>query len=152
MKALTLTQPWATLVAIRAKRIETRSWSTSVRGLFAIHAAKGFPDDCMDLCSEEPFRSVLAAYGIHGPVDLPRGQIVCVAKLIACGPVESVPEVFLSLPHEREFGNFASGRCAWILDEARKLREPIACKGAQGLWTVPQPIELAVYDQLRGTL
>ena len=28
MKALTLTQPWATLVAIGAKRIETRSWAT----------------------------------------------------------------------------------------------------------------------------
>ena len=43
MKALTLTQPWATLVAIGAKRIETRSWRTSYRGPLAIHAAKGFP-------------------------------------------------------------------------------------------------------------
>ena len=43
MKALTLTQPWASLVAIGAKRIETRSWSTPYRGLLAIHAAKGFP-------------------------------------------------------------------------------------------------------------
>ena len=32
VKALTLTQPWATLVAIGAKRIETRSWSTRYRG------------------------------------------------------------------------------------------------------------------------
>lgn len=42
MKALTLTQPWATLVAIGAKRIETRSWRTNFRGRIAIHAAKGF--------------------------------------------------------------------------------------------------------------
>ncbi len=39
MKALTVWQPWATLVAIGAKRIETRSWSTSYRGPLAIHAA-----------------------------------------------------------------------------------------------------------------
>ncbi len=39
MKALTLWQPWATLVAIGAKRVETRSWSTSYRGPLAIHAA-----------------------------------------------------------------------------------------------------------------
>jgi hypothetical protein len=43
MKALTLTQPWATLVAIGAKTIETRSWPTSYRGPLAIHAAKGYP-------------------------------------------------------------------------------------------------------------
>jgi len=43
MKALTLTQPWASLVAIGAKRIETRSWPTNYRGPLAIHAAKGFP-------------------------------------------------------------------------------------------------------------
>lgn len=41
MKAITLTQPWATLVAIGAKRIETRSWATRYRGPLAIHAAKG---------------------------------------------------------------------------------------------------------------
>ena len=32
VKALSLTQPWATLVAMGAKRIETRSWATSYRG------------------------------------------------------------------------------------------------------------------------
>lgn len=41
MKAITLTEPWATLVAIGAKQIETRSWPTSYRGPVAIHAAKG---------------------------------------------------------------------------------------------------------------
>lgn len=40
MKALSLTQPWASLVAVGAKRIETRSWRTSYRGPLAIHAAK----------------------------------------------------------------------------------------------------------------
>lgn len=39
MKALTLWQPWATLVALGVKTIETRSWSTSYRGPLAIHAA-----------------------------------------------------------------------------------------------------------------
>ena len=50
MKVLTLTQPWATLVAIGAKRIETRSWSTKYRGPLAIHAAKGFPAWAKDMC------------------------------------------------------------------------------------------------------
>lgn len=39
MKAITLWQPWASLVAIGAKTIETRSWATKYRGPLAIHAA-----------------------------------------------------------------------------------------------------------------
>lgn len=42
LKALTLTQPWASLVAIGAKEIETRSWTTRHRGWLAIHAAAGW--------------------------------------------------------------------------------------------------------------
>ncbi len=41
MRTLTLTQPWATLVALGAKTIETRSWQTSYRGPLAIHAGQG---------------------------------------------------------------------------------------------------------------
>lgn len=32
MKALTVRQPWATLLAIEAKAVETRSWKTDYRG------------------------------------------------------------------------------------------------------------------------
>lgn len=39
MKALSLRQPWASLVALGVKTVETRSWSTSYRGPLAIHAA-----------------------------------------------------------------------------------------------------------------
>ena len=43
MKTLTLLQPWAMLVALEAKRIETRSWGTWYRGPLAIHADKRMP-------------------------------------------------------------------------------------------------------------
>lgn len=39
MKVLTLHQPWASLIALGVKTIETRSWSTQYRGPLAIHAA-----------------------------------------------------------------------------------------------------------------
>src|SRR6266567_3747703 len=61
--ALTLTQPFATLVAGGAKHLETRSWSTSYRGPLAIHAAKGFPADAEALCEVSPFREALLALG-----------------------------------------------------------------------------------------
>lgn len=53
MKALTLWQPWASLVALGIKTIETRSWSTQYRGPLAIHAAKRKPD--VDMGEDGPF-------------------------------------------------------------------------------------------------
>ena len=41
MKVLSLLQPWATLVVMGIKQIETRSWSTAHRGTLLIHASKG---------------------------------------------------------------------------------------------------------------
>lgn len=43
MKTITLHQPWASLVALGVKTIETRSWPTKHRGPLAIHAGKRRP-------------------------------------------------------------------------------------------------------------
>lgn len=44
MKALTLWQPWASLVALGIKTIETRSWGTRYRGPLVIHAGAAVPN------------------------------------------------------------------------------------------------------------
>src|SRR5690348_441422 len=104
MKAITLTQPWATLVAVGEKRIETRSWSTSYRGLLAIHAAKGWPLVAAALCADEPFRTALVPAadfdrfvtvgreGVSAP-DLPCGAVVATCWLIDCVRIEASDEV-----------------------------------------------------------
>lgn len=43
MKALTLHQPWASLVAVGAKKIETRSWSNTGMALDRLGAPLLFP-------------------------------------------------------------------------------------------------------------
>lgn len=59
MKALTIRQPWASLIAAGVKTIETRSWSTKYRGPLAIHAGKRRPghgevgDWCFDDCGHD---------------------------------------------------------------------------------------------------
>jgi len=55
VKALTMTQPWAMLVALGENSIETRSWSTKYRGALAIHSAKAFPKEARALCEQEPY-------------------------------------------------------------------------------------------------
>lgn len=90
MKVLSLTQPWASLLAGGAKQIETRSWGTSYRGPVAVHAAKGFPRKCADLVGGEPFASALYDLGYEAKTvraraaSLPRGAIVGVVDLVEC--------------------------------------------------------------------
>lgn len=132
MKTITLTQPWATLVASGAKKIETRSWSTAYRGPLAIHAAKGLGPvggkaGLQALCDTEPFRSALDG------VDLPHGVIVAVCCLTAVyripaspmylargvpddHPLASFPVALPPFPDdpERAFGDYTPGRYAWL--------------------------------------
>lgn len=136
MKAITLTQPWATLVAIGAKTIETRSWSTNYRGELAIHAAKGFPVDCKWLCFGEPFRTLLYEHGYHHPDQLPRGLVIATARLVN---VRATSDLVVS-PLEEALGDFSDGRFGWLLANVQRI-EPTAARGSLGLWDwIPQPV------------
>jgi hypothetical protein len=97
MRALSLTQPWASLMAWGEKRYETRDWSTAIRGEVAIVSSKGFPRESRELCYEEPFGSVLRAHGVEivstrpsGPTQLPLGVVLAVLRLVDDAPVETV--------------------------------------------------------------
>ena len=138
MKALTLTQPWATLVALEAKRIETRSWCTSYRGPLAIHAAKGMTKAATSLCWKEPFRTALEAGGykpgdgtVPNPFRLPLGAVIAVAVLI---DIQSITLENRPTEPEYSFGDYAPGRCAWMLQNVYRLPDPIPARGRLGLW------------------
>jgi hypothetical protein len=132
IKALSLTQPWGTLVASGAKRIETRSWKTSYRGPLAIHAAKGLPKDTLALFFTEPFASTLRRNGIKHPSDMPRGAIVATCTLVDCIPTESIRGSLSE--NELAFGDYSDGRWAWVLEDVQALSQPVPVKGALGLW------------------
>ena len=66
MKALSVRQPWASLIAQGRKTIEIRSWLTRHRGPLAIVASKGLS------------REGVAKYDIREP----RGVVVCVVDLV----------------------------------------------------------------------
>lgn len=157
MKALTLTQPWATLVAIGAKRIETRSWSTSYRGDLLIHAGAGLgpvggKKGLVMQCARKHFLPALDAImpehlrGIGSPAliaeRLPLGAIIAVCRLHHCCPTEHIASDWWrknNLSHcltdqEHAFGDYSPGRYAWLLADIRALPEPVPCKGALGLW------------------
>jgi activating signal cointegrator 1 len=133
VKALTLTEPWASLVACRQKLVETRSWYTAYRGPLAIHAAKGFPKWAREESEENPiFKTALTfETGSYNP-ELTRGRVLCLVELV---DVKRTEDVRLTLSaKELEFGDYHAGRFAWFLKYINPYASMPLAKGALGLW------------------
>src|SRR5690606_17299582 len=97
MKALSLWQPYASLIAVGAKRYETRHWKTDYRGPIAIHAAKRriTNDEWLYIRFDPNFRAISRTLGFDRGIDpntLPYGAVVCVAELVNCIPTESLED------------------------------------------------------------
>jgi activating signal cointegrator 1 len=179
MKAISLWQPWASLIACGAKPFETRSWAPPrdlIGQPIAIHAAKKIDKDAAEFAQD-------LMYGQHkdGGFDLadkleasmkgtpdslmglfaeaaimPIGCVVAIAKLDAAfllGPPadgtavpaasvvrritsRDMPDCF-TVRYD-DFGDYAEGRWAWLLRDVKPLKPPVAMKGAQGFFDLPQ--------------
>jgi hypothetical protein len=135
IKAISLWQPWATLIARGLKRHETRSWPSSHRGIVAIHAAK-----TIDMAGA-PAALCHAGIGSGWWEDCPRGAIVAIARLRRC---VSTDDVFQDLTRADEAsGNYQAGRFAWELADVRPLDHAIPALGRQGLfnWSPPEDLD-----------
>lgn len=140
MKALSLTQPWATAIALGIKQWETRSWPTSYRGEICIHAAKGFPQWAKEFAADlEDERKVKF-------FDLPRQSIVAICELTECRQTETLVAEISTL--EQQFGDYTRGRFAFRLINVRVLSDPVKVRGALGIWTVPDDVEALVRSRI----
>jgi len=160
MKAISLWQPWASAIAVKAKRIETRHWYTDYRGPLAIHAAKRCrKGELIEFSSQRNWRGVLSPLmpGTDGQRPLwevlPFGAIVAVVRLAACRPTAqftredldtlrfAAADVRQSYPwSERLLGDFGPMRFGWVLEDVRPLGRPLSYPGAQGLFEVPDEV------------
>lgn len=152
MRALSLWQPWASLMAEGAKKIETRSWQSPYRGLVAIHAAKKWDDDLRSTALKGCFAARLAQ-GLPSagfdPDSLPRGCFVAVGLLNRC---LSTDEHKALIPSETAdefwFGDYSPGRFMWVFDEVWKLRSPVYAAGQQGLWALEGSVVDVIEEML----
>lgn len=147
-KAISLTQPWASLVMTGAKRWETRSWRTRYVGDIVICASKGYPRDCRELlqssanCAARTFRDGVGH--LYDPDALPIGVALGIALLRGCLSTNDRDYVKkaadLGVPHaprEVLFGNYGSDRWIWLLDHIRPFEKPIPVKGSLGIFSLP---------------
>ncbi|MNO23015.1 ASCH domain protein [compost metagenome] len=148
MKAITIIQPWATLIALGEKRFETRNWATKHRGQIAIHASKKINKAA---CREPEIKAALARHG-YTVDNLPTGVVLAVTELEECWEVSRCLRGDIVLEkdggntmredpiskNEEAFGWYDPGRYAWEMADVRRLPEPIPAKGQQGLWNWAQ--------------
>ena len=143
MRCLTLSQPWATLITIGAKRVETRRWHPHENPGVIVIASSKKPMSAAHrrLLDFEPFSSALN--GTETPV----GCLLAVARLRICRRTEEIVEELSE--HERAFGDYSPRRWAWEFDVVEQLDEPVPIPSAKpgekktfrlGLWDVPKTL------------
>ena len=126
MQAISLWQPWASLIALGIKKHETRSWSTSYRGALAIHAAKRWEYEQQNFLED-----ILDDYPAIGMTP-PRGVMLCICKLTGVYRTQDVARQISA--DDYYFGDYSPGRFAWRLEVVEVFNPPIPVRGAQGLW------------------
>lgn len=141
MKALTICQPYAELIARGIKRVENRTWSTPYRGPLLIHAGKN--RNWLDLDESETRDE---QYDI--PLsEMQFGFLVARCELVTCVPILAVRSLryAASFPWLNDHDH-TEGPFCWVLENIERLPQPIQCRGAQGIFEVPAEVE-AVMSQ-----
>lgn len=131
-KGLSISQPWASVIAFAGKSIENRSWRTHYRGPLAIHASSTLRRDAimMPLKVERGGKKLPVLdwinkgrkkYGLE-PEDesVILGHIVAIAMVVDC--VEKSSSIW-----------FDGTGWGWVLEGVIPI-EPIKLKGARGIW------------------
>jgi hypothetical protein len=124
-RCLSVKQPWSTLIVAGLKRCENRSRPTKYRGRLLIHAS-----------ARTDYQWEAGWYAGDGDdaIDLPGRDAIPMGVLL--GSVELYDCVALAdLPPELAGSVFAGGPFCYLLRDARPLAEPVAARGALGIWT-----------------
>ncbi len=152
MKTITVKQPWASLIALGDKKLETRSWATKYRGPIAIHAGKTVDKKAFQY---ELIRQALSEHGITDWRELPTGAVIATGNLAKVWRVENDSRCVMlydvitkkfrlwhgGMPDEYHFGDYSDGRFAWQLDDVVPLQQPIPANGQLSLWNWEPPTE-----------
>lgn len=155
MYAISLWQPWASLIAEGIKVQETRSWSPPhwlIGERIAIHAAKRqVTKALLKHLPKEIHDPMIKAYGWDWLDSIPYGAVICTAELFGVAQIvdnesDSAMRDKGSLPAIRvktgehiaivpdPYGDYSAGRYIWGLRSIIKKGEPIPMKGQKGLW------------------
>ena len=142
MKALTIKEPWATLIIDGYKKYEFRSWKTNYRGKILIHAG----------VSEE--KAMLKKFKDYN-LNCSKGMIIGEALLTDCILVTKEFEEELLKIDKTVYGRESHEMTyAWKLENVIKYDKPILIKGKLGLWNYEEETmhEMRLNDEKRSLI
>lgn len=156
MKAITVRQPYAWAIANGGKTVENRGSGTEYQGPILIHAGRAWSrEGGGDRRVLAAFRKFLAPHQRQDAIDpavhpdrFEFGAVIAVADL---DHVHLVARMGCCPPWgERWHAGPRSTRRAvhLVLTNVRPLPEPVAARGALGLWTPPAEVVRAAMEQL----
>jgi hypothetical protein len=150
MKALSLTQPYATLIALGYKRNETRGFATKHRGPLLIHASATRAKWAREACETPIIKALLERHGLTYNT-LPRGVILCSSQLLEVALItedeQPADKIYLDKnglylsETEEACGDYTPGRFAWLLSNVEVLPEPVPAKGQLTLWNATPALQ-----------
>lgn len=125
MMALTVRQPWASLILAGHKTEEYRARRTCYRGRIAIHSSAALYDSGMEGLTTEQI-AALRELGIRDRYSMPLGYVLGTVEITDC---RHCPTQW--------------GQWAWTLSRPLIWNVPERAKGALGLWPLEAGIEAA---------
>lgn len=142
MKALSLMQPWAGLLVLGSKEVETRSWNTKHRGVVAIHASAKIPKEGYDLlkwiATQIPTGQWSPGgeyYNICTQVSAVLGEVE-ITNTYASDTTEEI--IFFGSEEdeyfEKKLGDWSPGRWLWVCKNPVIFEKPVPAKGKLQLW------------------
>lgn len=139
MKAITICEPYATLIARGIKRVENRTWSTTYRGPIYIHAGKS--KEWLTL--NEALRldgtpRLDVAYDI--PLsEMHFGCIIAIVKMIDCVHINNIhiPRIADKYPWLADHPH-TNGPWCFIFAERPTLIGPWPWRGALGIFPIDE--------------
>jgi len=120
MKALTIKQPWASLIVNNYKTYEFRSWKTNYRGKILIHAGLTMEKDILNK--------------VNYNIEYIQGAIIGEVEITDCILIDEKFDEDLRKINNTVYGNNHIGNYAWKLENIKKYDKPIYVKGKLGLW------------------
>jgi hypothetical protein len=160
IRALTVKQPYAHLIAHCGKTPENRTRATPYRGLVAVHAgaySRWDRDAESSPAAVKAWREWAARWTYAGQPVKPLtrdgafqlatfGAVIAVATLAGCHRDEDSPMHRSGAPACSPWA--VRGAWHWELTGVRPLAEPVPCRGMLGLWKLPEDAEKAVRAQM----
>jgi len=150
LRAITISQPNASLISLGIKGFETRKWKTSYRGLLLIHAGQKRIDESGKRLWANVDSTNTEEIGHYK--DLPYGKLLAIAELTGCYmivkekyyddnldcwqqtiPLDNQIIAEQQTQIERCCGAWKPNWFAWELKNICRL-DPIPAKGKQKLW------------------